>query len=793
MRFHPSQIGPCLVLAICSLAASSVAASAISHIETYQNGVNGVAGLSGISDVAVSADGKFVYTASYASNAVSVFERNLATGALTYRSTTTGIVNAFSVDVSSDNKSVYVASPGGQVYAYSRDLTTGALTAVNSLSGTPTSGFVSVSVSPDAKTVYGVGGNPSGLAVFSRDPDTGAMALLADYSDNSNGHLLGQYFGPVTSPIKNIASSANGLFVYVTSTFDDAISLFSRDAATGTLAQLAVYSDGVAGVDGLQGASSVKITPDGKYLYVSGQGESSIAIFSVNGVSGELTYVAKVTNGVDGISNLIGARSLAISPDGRYVYASAITSDSVTAFDRDPATGLLTFNTVVTNAVGGVTGLDGPSGMATDPSNRHLYVAGQLSHSLVAFALPTPVVQLSVAQTTAAFNGNASVLDPQLQVFDADSTSLASATVSISQGFVGTDLLSAQVAPGITASYNAGTGVLALMGTASLADYQAVLRTLSFRSGADPSVAVGGFSSRTITITVSDGANTSAISSLAVTVGPAGAMAPAAPTATTATAGDTQATINFTAPVFTGSAAITAYTVTASPGGMTGTGASSPIIVTGLTNGVPYTFTVAATNSVGTGAASSHSNSVTPRAVVQGTVPTPTVGTGSTGTATASTAALDPVQDPSCKLAAAEFAGEVPPGFSVSYGSFEFLATGCQHGVTISLNYPQALPQGVRFMKFGPPSSGAPDEWMDWTDKVRLSNGRKTVTYSVLDNDAGDSDPRPGLIADPIIPADLGAPGPTAIPTLGEWALALLSALLAALGWRRLPRRGWLA
>ncbi len=266
--------------------------------------------------------------------------------------------------------------------------------------------------------------------------------------------------------------------------------------------------------------------------------------------------------------------------------------------------------------------------------------------------------------------------------------------------------------------------------------------------------------------------------------------APGAPTNVVATPGDTQARVAFTPPVDAGTSPITGYTVTVQPGGATVAGTASPIVVPGLTNGVAYTFTVTATNAAGTGAASSPSNSVTPKGVVQGTVPTPTSGTGTTGTATASTAALSPAQDPNCRLAGAQFAGEVPPGFTVSYGSFEFLATDCQHGVTISLTYPQALPQGVRFMKFGPPSFGAPEEWMDWTSQVQLSADRKTATYSVLDNGAGDSDPRVGLIADPIIPAGLTAPGPSpeaakSIPTLGEWALALLAALLGLLGWRQ--------
>ncbi|MGL6297217.1 MAG: beta strand repeat-containing protein, partial [Plesiomonas sp.] len=92
------------------------------------------------------------------------------------------------------------------------------------------------------------------------------------------------------------------------------------------------------------------------------------------------------------------------------------------------------------------------------------------------------------------------------------------------------------------------------------------------------------------------------------------AVVPSAPTVGTATAGDTQATVTFSAPANNGGAPILAggYTVTANPGNFTGTGSSSPITVTGLTNGVAYTFTVTATNSAGTGVASAASNSVTP-------------------------------------------------------------------------------------------------------------------------------------------------------------------------------------
>ncbi|MDP4202761.1 MAG: fibronectin type III domain-containing protein, partial [Bacteroidota bacterium] len=88
--------------------------------------------------------------------------------------------------------------------------------------------------------------------------------------------------------------------------------------------------------------------------------------------------------------------------------------------------------------------------------------------------------------------------------------------------------------------------------------------------------------------------------------------APGAPTIGTATAGNAQASVTFTAPSANGGNAITGYTVTSNPGGLTGTGTSSPITVSGLTNGTTYTFTVTATNGIGTGTASTPSNAVTP-------------------------------------------------------------------------------------------------------------------------------------------------------------------------------------
>lgn len=87
---------------------------------------------------------------------------------------------------------------------------------------------------------------------------------------------------------------------------------------------------------------------------------------------------------------------------------------------------------------------------------------------------------------------------------------------------------------------------------------------------------------------------------------------PNAPTSVIASAGDGSASISFTPPSNNGGSAITGYTVTAS-GGITATGSSSPITITGLTNDAAYTFTVKATNANGDSAASASSASATPR------------------------------------------------------------------------------------------------------------------------------------------------------------------------------------
>ncbi|HEV2346280.1 MAG TPA: fibronectin type III domain-containing protein [Actinocrinis sp.] len=118
--------------------------------------------------------------------------------------------------------------------------------------------------------------------------------------------------------------------------------------------------------------------------------------------------------------------------------------------------------------------------------------------------------------------------------------------------------------------------------------------------------------------------NKAGVPSMAATVHITAAppTAPAAPTGVTATAGNGSASVTWTAPA-NGGSQITSYTVTPYAGNtaltsttVVGNPAATSTTVPGLTNGTSYTFTVTATNAIGTSPASAASNAVTPTSVV---------------------------------------------------------------------------------------------------------------------------------------------------------------------------------
>ena len=151
-------------------------------------------------------------------------------------------------------------------------------------------------------------------------------------------------------------------------------------------------------------------------------------------------------------------------------------------------------------------------------------------------------------------------------------------------------------------------------------------------------------SGATATATVGTGAKTP-WAMTALLLKPASATPPTAPSApsnVTAIAGNGSATVSWTAPD-NGGSLITSYTVTPYVGSTAGTPVTvanqtpnASTTITGLTSGTTYTFTVSATNSVGTSAASTPSNGVTPQAQAAPGTPTGVSAVAGNGSATVS-------------------------------------------------------------------------------------------------------------------------------------------------------------
>src|SRR5690606_34537713 len=88
----------------------------------------------------------------------------------------------------------------------------------------------------------------------------------------------------------------------------------STMARAQSLTQLQVVRESDFGVDGLTRATCVTISPDGNHVYAGSSLDNAIAVFSRNAGTGELTFVDAERQGVGGVGGLLGVSSVAVAP-----------------------------------------------------------------------------------------------------------------------------------------------------------------------------------------------------------------------------------------------------------------------------------------------------------------------------------------------------------------------------------------------------------------------------------------------------------------------------------------------
>jgi len=211
------------------------ATGALTHLESVKEGVDGVQGLASTCPFALSPDGKNLYIGSWADKAITVFERNTETGALTFLEMHKDGING-------------VDGLGPVIY---------------------------VAVSPDGLHVYTTGQQDKSINLFSRDEDTGSLTLIGTQEACISGE-------GGEDMADSLTFSPDGLFAYVAWRDKSALSVCKRDTDSGSLILRETKKNGYNSVDGLDGVWSVSISSDGKNIYAPGPYDHAIAVFSRN-------------------------------------------------------------------------------------------------------------------------------------------------------------------------------------------------------------------------------------------------------------------------------------------------------------------------------------------------------------------------------------------------------------------------------------------------------------------------------------------------------------------------------
>lgn len=236
----------------------------------------------------------------------------------------------------------------------------------------------SIVLSPDGRNAYVVATVSRALTVFARDPDEGTLTFVQSHPEED-------------SP-KCAAISPDGKHIYVVC-HDASVSCYQRDERDGRVKRVQLLRDVLtAGTwhpakRGLRFASSVIVSRDGKNVYIIGL-RDGVSAWARNAESGELKFLQRLDNRVEGVEGLDYALSLAMNPAGTRIYVAAQKDSALTVFERQEPDGKLRFLEVVKDDPPNVEGMFGARAVAISPDGKHVYVGTGVRTAVVLSAVP---------------------------------------------------------------------------------------------------------------------------------------------------------------------------------------------------------------------------------------------------------------------------------------------------------------------------------------------------------------------------------------------------------------------
>lgn len=425
-------------------------------------------------------------------------------------------------------------------------------------------------------------GDAQATVNFTAPASNGGTAITTYTATASPGGATGSCAGPAACAI-TVTGLTNGTAYTFTVTATNAIGTGSASTASSAVTPKAPQTITFGNPGAQNFGTSPTLTASTSSGLTPTFSSSTTGVCTITS-GGTLTFVSAGTCTINadqaGNASFLAASTVTQSFSVTAVAPGAPTIGTATAGDGQVS---VTFSAPASNggaAITSYTVTSSPGGFTAVGASSPLTVTGLTNGTAYAF---------TVTATNSAGTGNAS---------SASNSATPKGTQTIT--FANPGAQNFGTSPTLSATSDAGLSVTFSSSTTGVC-------TIT------PGGALTFITSGTCTIDADQAGNSTYLAAATVSRSfTVNAIVPGAPSIGTATAGDTQASITFTAPASSGGSSITGYTVTASPGGATGTGAASPITVTGLTNGVSYTFTVTATNSSGTGPASGASNSITP-------------------------------------------------------------------------------------------------------------------------------------------------------------------------------------